>query len=642
MLQKFLSKINPTKDKFISELLRENFRTDILSSLLESGIDINSCDDNNDTFLNIAIQNNKISATRWLLENNCSISIRNKQHLSVLQLAIQQSNVKIVRLLLERADIDCEETDKNGRTLLQDAIIAGKLDILNELLKKSPNINALDNKHRNLLFDAVDYGEDKIIKKVLSIDELNVNNKDISGETILHKKLVLENDNLAKILLKHKANPTITDDTGKSFLFHTALRGEDGMDLMDFAIKQGCDLNSKVRDNNSILMELMFNLIKLPSEEKNKTDGLMAMAKKLLDHGININAINSFGETILFDAVRKNEKEAVTFLLENGMDVNHTNKEQETALSISIINGIDSIDVILLLLKYKATMMIKIQNLKTIIEILNDVVLHISNNRLLSHHSLLSQINLSKGNYIIVLKTILENTKNIDLNYIDSTGAPIYFKSLLSGNIELFKLYIKYGIDSNKPNENNMTIFHEYVISSFKNNVKIDTFRNVLLLLSSIKVNVNKQLSNGKTIISHILLRSCNEELFKTLVSVIRFNYKIQDKIGKTLIHSCVVGGNIKVLKIIDEIDNEVINIPDDIGMLPITYAALMGKTQMLLEMINLNSHITSNKKITAQAKETFSKLLPNLDKLSIGIENSDDLRKIDIVVNQIKKDFDV
>ncbi len=641
MLQKFLSKINPTKDKFISELLRENFRTDILNSLLESGIDINSCDDNN-TFLNIAIQNNKISATRWLLENNCNVSIKNKQQKSVMQLAIQQGNIKIVKLLLKRADIDCNEIDKDGRTLLQDAIILGHIDILTELLKKSPNVNALDNKRRNLLFDAVDYGEDEIIKKVLSIDKLDVNNKDISGETVLHKKLVLENDNLAKTLLKHKVNPTITDDTGKSFLFYTALRGEDGMDLMDFAIKQGCGLNSKVRNNNSILMEFMITLLKLPNEEKNKTDGLMAMAKKLLDHGIDINAINSDGETVLFDTVRQNELTAVTFLLENGMDVNHTNHEAETALSISIINGIKSLDVILLLLKHDVSMMIKIQNLKTIIEILNDVVLHISNNRLLTHHSLLSQINLSKGNYIIVLKTILENTKNIDLNYLDSTGAPIYFKSLLSGNIELFKLYIKYGIDPNKPNKNNMTIFHEYVISSFKNNIKIDTFRNVLLLLSSIKVNVNAQLSNGKTIISHILLQSCDEELFKTLVSVIRFNYKIQDNRGKTLIHSCVVEDNIKVLKIIDEIDNDVISIPDDTGMLPITYAALMGKTQMLLEMINLNSHITSNKKITAQAKEIFSKLLPNLDKLSIGIENSDDLRKIDIVVNQIKKDFDV
>jgi hypothetical protein len=95
-------------------------------------------------------------------------------------------------------------------------------------------------------------------------------------------------------------------------------------------------------------------------------------------------------------------------------------------------------------------------------------------------------------------------------------------------------------------------------------------------------------------------------------------------------------------LPIIIALDCDVLNIPDHLGLLPIAYAALMGNSKFVLELIKLNSHITSKKRVASQAIEKFSKLLPNLDKLKVEIFDHDDLRKINILTNQIKKDFNV
>ncbi len=639
MFNEIFCKINPTKDKFLDELLKRDFNENILNSLLKSGIDINCCDDRGDTFLNICINKKRIKASLWLIGKECNLAIKNKNGQSSIQLAVKQGNIKIVKALLSMKTININETNSEGRTILHDAVINGETEIVNELIKHSADVNIVDKNNRNVLFDAIAFGEDKLISKILSTGELDINIADSNGHTVLHNHEVLENDELAKKLLYYGADPTINDKEGKNFLFHTALRGEEGMELLDIAIDKGCNLNGRIRNNNSILMEIMFAFASISDAEKERRSGLMEMAKKFVKNGIDINAINNQGETVLFDAVRKNDVEATAFLLEDGVDVNKRNKRFETALSIAVLKGVEALDVILLLMDYGADVTIKVKDLKTILEVLNDIILHTHGNHSMENQNLLAQIDIDDGQYLIVLRDILSKLR-IKLDYNDFAGNPIYFKALLHGNINLFRLYIKYGVDTNKRNSKGRTLFHEYVIYSFKNKINADNFKETLLLLSNIKVDANAQLKDGKTILSHLLLKKCDVELFKVLVNVIRFNYKIQDSMGRTLVHSCVTGGNIELLTIINTQDYDVINIPDYFGMLPLTYAALMGNTKFVLRMINLNSHIISKKKITLQAIEIFSQLLPNLNKLEAEIYDLDDLRKIGILINQIKSDF--
>ncbi len=638
-----LSKFNPTPERFLSEILQTDFQEDILLGLLQSGISIDHRDDNGDTFLSSCIQKHKYNAVLWLLKNKCNPNIKNNSGLSPIQLAVKAGRSKIAKALLETGLVSSNEKDSDGRTLLHEAVINGQTDIVSELITHSADINILDKHNRNVLFDAVAYGEDKLISKILATGKLNINAVDNQGHTILHKNEVLADDNLAKKLLHHGADPTITDNDGKNFLFHTALRGEDGADLLDFAVEKGCSLNGRVRNNNSILMEIMFAFTNLSDDEKKRRSGLMNMAKRLVKNGININAINDQGETVLFDAVRKNDVEATAFLLDDGVDVNQRNKRFETALSIAVLKGIKALDVILLLMDFGASVITKVKDLKTILEVLNDIILHVHGNHEMENQNLLVQIDVEKGKYLVVLRDILSKT-NVQLDYKDFAGDPIYFKPLLYGNIDLFRLYIKYGIDINKRNSKGRTLFQEYVIRIFELGVFNENFEEVLLLLVNGKVDVNTPMpGDGKTVLSYVASqKNCNIDLFKILTKRTRFNYKLQDKLGRTIIHSCVSGDNLDILRLVYTYHCEVINIPDFYGMLPLTYIALAGNAELLLELINLDSFVTTDKKLTDQAITKFSILLPNLDKLTTKVYDLDDLRKINIVIDQIKKEFKV
>ena len=643
MFAGLLSKFNPTPDRFLSEILQTNFQEEILLKLLDSGVDIDYCNDNGDSFLSVCIKKHKLKAIKWLLEHKCNPCIKNNDGQSPIQLAVKSGKVKITKVLLETSLVSINEKDSDGRTLLHEAVINGEIDIVNELIKHSADINVLDKNNRNILFDAIAYGEDKLISKILATGELNINTVDSEGHTILHKHEVLSDDSLAKKLLYHGADPTIIDKDGKNFLFHTALRGEDGEELLDIAVEKGCNINGRVRNNNSILMEIMFAFTNLSDDEKNRRSGLMSMAKKLVKKGIDVNAINDQGETVLFDAVRKNDVEATAFLLEDGVDVNKRNKRFETALSIAVLKGIKALDIILLLMDYGASIIIQVKDLKTILEVLNDIILHTHGNHPMENQNLLVQVDIEDGKYLVVLRDILSKT-NVQLDYKDFSGDPIYFKPLLYGNIDLFRLYVKYGIDINKRNSKGRTLFQEYIMRIFDLGVINENFDDVLLLLLSGKVNVNAQMpGDGKTILSYVASQKrCNMDLFKILIRRSRFNYKLQDKFGRTVIHSCVMGGNIEILRLLYAYHPEIINIPDFYGMLPLTYIALSGNSKLLLELISLDSLVTTDKKLTEQAIVKFSPLLHNLDKLTNKVYDADDLRKINIVIDQIKREFRV
>ena len=641
MLNDLLNNFKSTPEKFINEILKDKFDEKILLKLLQSGINIDYKDDNGNTFLNICINKNKFNSVKWLLDNQCNPNIANNDNQIAVEIAIKSGNTSISKLLLDNNKVNCNYQNKEGRTLLHEAVINGKVDIVNDLIDHNADVNILDKNKRNILFDAISYGEDKIVSTVLTSKDLEINNIDIEGKTVLHQPAVLNNDDLATTLLNHGADPTIVDKDGKSFLFHTALRGEEGEELLNLAVGNGFNVNGKLRNNNSILMEVMFAFSKLSDNEKKRRHELMNTATKLVQHGIDVNAINHHGETALFDAVRENDVEAVSFLLQDGVDVNHRNKKFETALSIAVIKGIVAIDIIILLMEFNASITIQVKDLKTILEMLNDIILHTHNNHPMENQNLLSQIDIDNGQYLIVLKDIL-NITSVPLDYKDFSGDPIYFKPLLYGNIDLFRLYVKYGIDINTRNTNGRTLFQEYVCRMFDLNIHNKNFEDIILLLMNNSVDANAKMPyNGETVLSYIASKKrCNVKLFKSLVKRARFNLALQDKNGRTVMHSCITGNNIELLKMLHASNINIINIPDFYGMLPITYVALSGNSQLLLDMINLNSHITSNKSLSTKAIEKYSSLLVNLNNLTKDVYDKDDLRKINIVQEQIRQEF--
>jgi len=206
----------------------------------------------------------------------------------------------------------------------------------------------------------------------------------------------------------------------------------------------------------------------------------------------------------------------------------------------------------------------------------------------------------------------------------------------------LFKLYIKNGVDIQIVNSINHNIFFEYVLRAFEDDREDIDFQNNVSMLLSAKLNHNYQDETGWTIVHRVLTTNCNKHLFDILTQVVLFDYEITDKLGRSVIHTAVWGDKRIAMKRIHLINRKIVNIPDDYGILPITYAALLGNQDLVLLFISFGANIKSGMNISPAAIKKFSPMLKNLDKLNDDISDKITMQKMNIVIDQVKRDFNL
>ena len=632
MLNKLFNK-KYTTETFQKLLSSKPVNLKEIKRALDNSMDINTINENGDSFLHYCIKKGLTSSAKLLISEGIDISSTDSTDCTSLYLAIDKSNKTITKLLLAKPGININELN-NNRTLLQEAVLQGDISIITMLLSTNIDKNHIDNRKRNVLFDAIANGNEKVIDTILSIKDLDLNIYDFENKTILHQDNILKDKELALKLISKGADPTLLDGDDKNYLLYTSLAGTIDDDIIEASINAGFNINKQLRDRNSILMEIMFAFSKLSDAEQERRDDLLAIASNLVDKGIDVNALNAKGETVLFNAVRKRDLRACAFLLKKKTPINVVNAKGETVLSECVVHGIQCLDIIFLLLRNGADISHVNKYKKSIIEILNELILYTHGN--IDSIYIPDTLIDKDGQYMRLLKEILENTK-YDVNHLCSTGEPLFFKSLLFGNRPLFTLYYNHGVNINTVNTQGNTIFARYVGKMASLDELPDDYRDVVIMLIDKKVDINKRDENGKTIFSQIIT-SNNMNAFRVLFALNKFDFFIQDNKGFTLIHDCIATSNETVIKLIDQIKPSLKNISDKIGLLPITYAALFGNLKLVMLFINLESNFTSAKKLSQPAKERFKPLLVNLDKL---VSDDDNIQhKLDVLKEQIIKDF--
>ena len=639
MIKKILNKSGYTFKDFRNELFKKEVDFDLLKKIKEElNIDLNAADEKQRFLLHECIEKSMLKSALWLIEEGADVTLKNKYGQNALDIAIESNKLQIIRFIMALGKIDLEKTDKDGRTILQNVVMQGYNDVAKILIDYGADVNHKDNKNRNVIFDALAYGNEEFIDYLLEINGIELNNIDLDHNSIMNHHEVANNDLLAKKLIEKGADTTIKDKEGNTFLCRSALRGIEAYDLLSLALQHGADINSRVFNENTILMEIISSYSKISDEEKDRREELFKMAQQVVIDGIEVNAIDRNGESALFKAVRGKDIELVSFLLNSGINPNIQNNYMQSALHYAVYQGIESLDIILLLLKYGADPLLKNNKSQTIYEILNEVILHTHGKKLLEDKFILSKIRLD-GQYIIIIKELLEaNTQNLD--FMDSEGNPLFFTPLLYEHFQLFKLYIKYGLDIHNKNISGHNVLFEYILKVFNDNKENKEFQSNLSMILSKKVEHNVQDKEGKTILHKILETPCDLHLFDTLTDIILFDYTLRDKLGRSVIHSTIWYDKSNVIKRIHEKNSKVVNIPDNYGILPMTYAALLGNQALVLLLIELKANVASGIEISPNAREKFKPLLKNLDKLKLNIKNPDTLKNIDKVIDQVKRDF--
>lgn len=635
MFDKLFKKNQSPYEIFTTELLKKSTDKKILEKMLDNGeIDINQRNEENESFLHLCLKAKKPQLALWIISKKIKLDTQ------AFDLAINNQFHKIVKFILNNIKVDINKKNEFGRTILQDSVILGDHEMARILIDNGANINSLDNKNRNVLYDAISYSDPKFINYLLEFEELELNNIDISNSTIFDHKSVKNNNELAINLIKKGADPTIIDQDGRSYLCYCALNGIDGLEIINLAIEKGFDINSKVKNNYTILMVLVEELLNLKKDEdEDRRKAIRYMIKDLSSKGLNINALTIENESVLFKAVRANDEELVKLLLSLKIDVNIQNIRNQTALSLAVYQGTKSIKIITELLKHKADPSIKNIDNKTLFEEINDIILHTIYPE--DFEKCTDDPKHLSIQYMNILKELLRYYKK-DLNFLDSTGNPLFYKPLMYHNTQLFYLYANSkAVDIYRLNKDGHNLFYEYIVKIFEDdNDKVD-FKGILNILMSSKIDHNKQDETGWTAISKIIATTpCNMNLFKTLIKIVKFDYSLVDKLGRSAINSAIWKGNIDIVKIINFINPDVKNTPDNYGILPIAYAALLGNQELVFTLIELKSKSTTELCIAPAAIKKFNPLLKNLEKLTQNVFDPIKIEQINKVISDIKADF--
>ncbi len=638
MLKELIHSRHPSIEEFIKILKERKFNQKAAERILPK-INKNYKFEDGDTLLDMCLRNNRFKAASWLVIQGVEITTRNKDNISTVRLAIEKGDIIVIDNLVKYADFNINQIDDTGRSLLQDAVILGYNEISKILIEKDIDVNIKDKFNRNVIFDAVNYGSGELIDTILEVEGLELNNVDVNGQTVLHQKSVLKDDNLAIKLLKKGADPTICGEDGYNFLTYTALRGDEGKRVLDTAIEYGCNLNAKNPDENTVLLEVMRAFTKSPKVEIEKRGELKNVAQNLIDNGSDINAVNKYGETMLFEMVRKGDFDGCVFILENGIDPNQQNKIKESPLQLAVLKGIKYIEIIKVLLKHGANPTLKNRHDETVPEIINDIILHIHKYKTINNREYLIDIDFN-GQYMIILKEII-NLKGFNFHYLGIDGNPLFFKPFLYGDISTTKLYLQNGFDINEKNEEGVNLFYAYVLQCFEKGEYFREFKAYLTFLLINKSDIRIKDKNGQIIHLRVaLVKNCNLKLFRKLVELTKFDYMSVDNMGKTIIHLCVVSNNLELYNLVYGVERNIQNIADKYNILPITYAALFGRQQIVIDLLKKDTVINSGKPILESMKKKLQPMIKNLEKLSNGVEDPILLRQIDILKEQTVKDL--
>lgn len=178
------------------------------------------------------------------------------------------------------------------------------------------------NKDLNLQ-QAILLNDPKEAINVLLDDGAQVNSKDITGETPLHRAVKKGDNKIIQLLLKKGALINEVNSNGETAL-HLIAKTLDLTTLEKLLATPGIDIHAKDNEGNICLYSMAFL-------------GKQEMLEKLYQAGIPIDTVNNYGETPLFSAIYGINPLAVKFFLERGASVNHQSVNGTTPLIAAVL-----------------------------------------------------------------------------------------------------------------------------------------------------------------------------------------------------------------------------------------------------------------------------------------------------------------
>lgn len=635
MFQSLFSK--STTEDLLKLLKKEPFDESKANAILES-VDINSLDNDGKSFLHHLCIENISEPIQWLVKNGINKELEDYYDDSALTLAMKYNSTKAFIKLLELG-YDVDKQNRRGRTLLQDALFYENLEYFNQIKNYSKNINNIDQDGKNILFDAVSSGKNSLIQKVLleDIDKTLIDNK---GKPALLYDCVINNFETLKLLVHSDMDISLKDKNGNNLLYHLLKSEVINVDIIDFALVNKIDINAVNNNGNSILVEIIYILNEENSEENpdiKKNEIILNIVEKLFEHDIDLDIQNNKGQSALMIAADTNNNVMAKQLLEVGANINLEDKNSDTVLSMCAIKGNQHNKIISLLISYKANIYIKDSNNQTIIDKLVDAVLHRENKKRLDTKL---KIKIDEDcDYFQILKEILSKSK-IDLYSLNANDEPCFFEPLVYRNLNLFKLFMQAGYHINQPDINGLNVIYKLIATNKDLSTEEEKKYHICLkTILDMRADVNALDSFGGTTLHKAILQ--NDA--KTVIMLMNANANLnaKDKQGRNFLHNSVWKNRVQIMRLIHSHNPKLINMPDNYGVLPINYAAFLGYTDLVVELITLGSVINNPTPKKRYIIDFLKKFHKNIFPMFKNARNSSDERYLAKLVANMRKEFE-
>jgi len=278
-----------------------------------------------------AIQNQDLKDLRSIISKNQTIlnDVEDSKGNTLLNVAVLEGKIEIVKYLVsEGAGVN--HRDSSEDTPLVIAIKEGKLDIIEYFLSQGADVNLKVYFNETPLHKAANKGEIEIVKLIVSHGaELNYKNN--QKETPLFIAIEKNHSEFAEYLIFQGAHVNIKNQQGKYPLHIAAYQGH--LELVKLLVSRGAEVN--VQD--------VYDITPL-HEAANK--GQLEIVKHLVSHGAEVNIKGAafiewspihrtMGCTPLHVAANRGHLEIVKYLISQGADIDLKNNEDENALDLA-------------------------------------------------------------------------------------------------------------------------------------------------------------------------------------------------------------------------------------------------------------------------------------------------------------------
>lgn len=306
----------------------------LANRLLEEGVDTRAKDAFGMTALMWASQLGDIEMTRKLIELSAPLNVRNNDEENALHLAIKHCQGNVAILLIDQKSLDVNATTREGRgtwdvTPLMLATDRQELDVVQKLLSRDDiSINDTDSKGQSAVHRAARVDDPTFMKAFVTFPSADLGCRDKYGTPPLIVAALWDNLSAVVALLHAGADINVGEsELGAKGNALMRAADYDHVDIVQELIKRGIDCN---------LMDTLHRSA-IHSAAINGSFRSLAVLLEVSQSDMNLQDVN--GNTPMHDAAGQFQPQALQVLLDKGAKIDVRNIRGKTPLDTARENG---------------------------------------------------------------------------------------------------------------------------------------------------------------------------------------------------------------------------------------------------------------------------------------------------------------